>query len=179
MKKAIRPAGATKPAPKGSVTKQSSPKPKATGKPSTSTFMKKASKPGSAPKPAPTQPATNPSAAKPKAMAKSSMKPKPRVAEGQAELIQVVARLAMSAEKLAQAADRLTEAAVRASQAGDRHNQTPKIPDLPRDEAVDLATSQQREMVDAPGLTVPEGTDDTDSKALEENPGIPEPPEDE
>jgi hypothetical protein len=112
-------------------------------------------------------------------MAKSSTKPKPREVEGRAELIQVVARLAMSAEKLAQAADRLTETAVRASQAGDQHNQTSQIPDLPWDEAVDLATSQQREMVDASGLTVPEGADDTDSKALEENPAIPEPPKDE
>lgn len=114
MKKAIRPAGAIKPVPKGSATKQS-PKPKATGKPPTSTFMKKASKPGSVPKPALTWPAANSSAAKPKAMAKSSAKSKPRVAEGQAELIQVVAQLAMSAEKLAQAAERLIEAAVRLS----------------------------------------------------------------
>jgi hypothetical protein len=111
MKKATKPSGATNPAPKGSVTKQSAAKPKATGKPSTSTFMKKASKPDSVPKLASARPTTNPSATKPKAMAKSSPKPKPREAEGQAELIQVVARLAVSAEKLAQAADRLAEVA--------------------------------------------------------------------
>jgi hypothetical protein len=68
--------------------------------------MKKTSKPVSK-TPAKKAPATKQSAAKPKA--KSSAKPKPRKAQGQAELTQVVARLEAIAEKLAQTAERLTQ----------------------------------------------------------------------
>jgi hypothetical protein len=76
--------------------------------------MKKASKP--APKaPAKKAPATKQSAAKPKA--KSSAKPKPRKAQGQAELLPIVERLAQSADRLAQAAERLAEVTVRLSAA--------------------------------------------------------------
>ena len=74
--------------------------------------MKKAIKPAGTTKPAPKRPALRPLAAKPKVMAKSSPKPKSREAQGQAELIHVVAQLAQSAEKLAQAAERLAQAAV-------------------------------------------------------------------
>ena len=77
--------------------------------------MKKAIKPSAAAKPAPKRPAPKRLAAKPKVMAKSSPKPKPKDAQGQAELIQVVARLAMSAETLAQATDRLAEVTARTS----------------------------------------------------------------
>jgi hypothetical protein len=89
--------------------------------------MKKTNKP--APKaPAKKAAATKQSAAKPKA--KSSAKPKPRKAQGQAELLPIVERLAQAAERLAQAAERLTEAttggpAVRAHEATTRQNPAP------------------------------------------------------
>ena len=84
MKKAIKPSAAAKPAPKRPAPKRLAAKPKVMAK----------------------------SSAKPKATAKSSPKPKSREAQGQAELIHVVAQLAQSAEKLAQAAERLAQAAV-------------------------------------------------------------------
>jgi hypothetical protein len=96
MKKAAKPGGATKLAPKGITTKQSAAKSKAK------------------------------SAAAPKATAKSSAKPKPKIVPGQAELVQVVAQLAMSAEKLAQAADRLAEAANGLTEATIRKPHTPE-----------------------------------------------------
>jgi len=130
-------------------------------------------------KPAPKRPAIKPLAAKPKATAKSSAKPNPRKAQDQAELAQVVAQLALSAEKLAQAADRLAEAALRASQAGEQHNQSLETPETPRDETADLATSQQREMVDVPNLTAPETANVGDFTAPGEYPGTPNPPKDE
>ena len=77
--------------------------------------MKKATKPSAAPKLAPKGQAPKLLAAKPKVIAKSSAKPKPRKAQGQDELAQVVAQLAISAERLAQAAERLAEATVRTS----------------------------------------------------------------
>ena len=125
MKKTSKPVPKTT-ARKAAATKQPAAKPKAIAKPSTNTFMKKATKPANAPKLAPTRPATNPSAAKPKAMAKSSTKPKPREAEGQAELAGVVAQLAQSAEKLGQAANRLTEAANGLAEATIRKPHTPE-----------------------------------------------------
>jgi hypothetical protein len=177
MKKAIGPAGAIKPVPKGSAIQQS-PKSKAPEKPSSSTFMKKASKPGSIPKQALTRLATNPSAAKPKITAKSSTTPKPRVAEGQAELVQVVAQLAMSAEKLAQAADRLTEATRQKSQElQERQDETFKT--LSESIAERTASKEHVEVADVPDLIAPEGTNTTDFTALEQYPGIPEPSEDE
>ena len=163
--------------------------------------MKKASKPASASKPAPKQPATKlseraksppigppkrealgsgakPLAAKPKAAAKSSPKPKPRVAEGQAELAQVVAQLALSAEKLAQAADRLAEATVTKLQ--ERHErQDEMLKRLSESITERTASEEHPEVADAPDLTAPEGANATDSTALEEYPGIPEPSEDE
>ena len=102
MKKAIRPAGATKPAPKRPATKTLAAKPKVIAK----------------------------SAAKPKATAKSSPKPKPREIQGQAELLPIVERLAEAAERLALAAERLTDAttggaAARAHEATTQQNPTP------------------------------------------------------
>jgi hypothetical protein len=74
--------------------------------------MKKPNKP--APKtPAKKAPATKQSVAKPKA--KSSAKPKPRKAQDQTELMQVVARLEAVAEKLAQTAERLTQSVAHAA----------------------------------------------------------------
>jgi len=89
--------------------------------------MKKASKPSVVTKPAPIQPAAKPLAAKsnkgisiplktpPKTTAKSPSKPKPKEAQGQAELLPIIERLAQAAERLAQAAERLAEAAARTS----------------------------------------------------------------
>lgn len=74
--------------------------------------MKKTNKP--VPKtPAKKVPATKQSAAKPKAIA--SAKPKPRKAQGRAELTQVVARLEAIAEKLTQTAERLSQSVLPAS----------------------------------------------------------------
>jgi hypothetical protein len=92
--------------------------------------MKKLSKPANTPKPVPKQPATKPLAAKPKVMVKSSPKPKPSEAQGQAELLPIVERLAHAAERLAQAAERLTNAttgdpAARAHEATTRENPAP------------------------------------------------------
>jgi hypothetical protein len=89
MKKAIRPAGATKPAQKGSAIKQSAAKSKV----------------------------------------KPSSKPK-RKAQGQAELLPIIERLAHAAERLAQAAERLTDAttggpAARVHEATTRENPAP------------------------------------------------------
>jgi len=89
--------------------------------------MKKTSKPGpktSARKAS----ATKQSAARPNA--KSPAKPKPRRAQGQAELLPIVERLAQAAERLSQAAERLTDAttgdpAARAHEAMTRQNPTP------------------------------------------------------
>jgi hypothetical protein len=143
--------------------------------------MKKASKP--APKTlAKKAPAIKQSAAKPKA--KSSSKPNPRKAQGQAELLPILERLAQSAERLAQAAERLAQATLPKAQASEQHDETLKTPEPPGDEtaeeeAADLAASQQREMVDAPDLIASEQANTTDSTALEEYPGIPNPPKDE
>ena len=145
--------------------------------------MKKATKPSAAPKLAPKQPASKPLAAKPKVLAKSSVKPKAtaksspkpklREAQGQAELIQVVAQLAQSAEKLAQAAERFIEATLQKAQGSDQHNRTTEPP---RYEAVDSAASQQREL-DAPDLTAPEEAANFTAPSAE--PEIFNPPEDE
>ena len=204
--------------------------------------MKKVSKPSVVIKPTPTQPPAKPLAAKsnkgisiplktpPKATVKSSPKPKPKEAQGQAALLPILERLALSAERLAQAAerravaptpqpsaaapaetadqgqavllpvverlmqstdklaqmtdllaqaaDRLTEATRQKAQTSERHDETLKTPEVPEEEATGLAASHQ-EMVDAPDLIAPDGVNATDSKALEEYPGIPEPSEDE
>jgi hypothetical protein len=58
-------------------------------------------------------PATKQSAAKPKT--KSAAKPKPRKAQGQTELMHVVARLEAITEKLAQTAERLSQSVLPAS----------------------------------------------------------------
>jgi hypothetical protein len=79
--------------------------------------MKKANKPGSPP-----------TARKGSVTKKLSTKPKPRRAQGQAELAQVVAQLAMSAEKLAHAADRLAAATLRNSQTGERQDEAIETP---------------------------------------------------
>jgi hypothetical protein len=60
----------------------------------------------------------------------SAAKPKPKKAQGQAELLPIVERLAQAAERLAQAAERLTEAtigspAARAYEATTRQNPAP------------------------------------------------------
>ena len=204
--------------------------------------MKKVSKPSVVIKPTPTQPPAKPLAAKSnkgisiplripsKATVKSPSKPKPKEAQGQAELLPILERLALNAERLAQAAerlavapapqpsaaapeetadqglavllpvverlmqnaerlahmadllvqatDRLTEATRQKAQASEQHDETLKTPEVPEEEATDLAASHQ-EMVDPPDLIAPDGVNATDSKALEEYPGIPEPSEDE
>jgi hypothetical protein len=87
--------------------------------------MKKTSKP--VPKtPAKKAPAIKQSAAKPKP--KSSVKPKSRNAQGQAELLPIIERLAQAAERLAQAADRLAEAAVPAPTVGQQQHDRPGQP---------------------------------------------------
>jgi hypothetical protein len=138
--------------------------------------MKKTNKP--VPKtPAKKAPATKQLAAKPKA--KPASKPKPRKAQGQAQLAQVVAQLATSAEKLAQAADRLAEATVRKLQEQhERQDQTFKT----LSESIAERTASEEhppEVAGVPDLTTPEGANITDSTALEEYPGMPEPSEDE
>jgi hypothetical protein len=90
--------------------------------------MKKASKPGAARKPAQKAAGTKQSTAKLQTTTQSSAKPKPRRAQGQAELAEVVARLALSAEKLVQAADRLAAATLRNSQTGERQNEPIETP---------------------------------------------------
>lgn len=135
--------------------------------------MKKATKRSDAKKPAPKPSAKN-----------SSTKPKRRKVQGQTELAQVVIQLAMSAEKLAQAVERLADATIRNSQSGERHHETLKTPEPPGDEtaeeeAANLTVSRQREVLDVPDLTAPEGANATDFKKLGEYPGIPDPPKDE
>jgi hypothetical protein len=111
-------------------------------------------------------------------MAKSSPKPKPAKAQGQAELAQVVAQLALSAEKLAQAADRLAEATVTKLQ--ERHERQDEMFKRLSESITERTASEEHpEVADAPDLTAPEGANATDSTALEEYPGIPEPSEDE
>ncbi|MBV8453625.1 MAG: hypothetical protein JOZ29_15340 [Deltaproteobacteria bacterium] len=108
--------------------------------------------------------ATKALAAKPKAMAKLSMKPKPREAEGQAELIQVVAQLALSAEKLAQAADRLTEATLRKSH--ERQDETFKT--LSESIAERTASEEHAEVADVPDSAAPEQPAETAEGAKDE-----------
>jgi hypothetical protein len=87
--------------------------------------MKKTSKP--VPKtPAKKAPAIKQSSAKPKA--KSSVKSKPRKAQGQAELLSIIERLAQAAERLAQAAEWLAEAAVPAQTVGQQQHDCPGQP---------------------------------------------------
>jgi hypothetical protein len=69
------------------------------------TFMKKATKPATAKKPAQQRPVATTKS--------SSAKPRPRAAQGQAQIVLILERLAKSAERLAQAAERLAQAAVR------------------------------------------------------------------
>src|SRR5215472_14598148 len=114
MKKTSKPTPKI-PARQAAATKQPIAKPKATAKPSTSTFMKEASKSGSAPKPPPTRTATNSLApkskatakpsAKPTATTKSSPKPKPRETQGQEELLEIIATI----NHLTQRQDRVIE----------------------------------------------------------------------
>jgi hypothetical protein len=87
--------------------------------------MKKTNKPAPKP-PAKKTPAIKQSAAKPKA--KSSVKSKPRKAQGQAELLPIVERLAQAAERLAQAAERLAEAAVPAPTVSQQQHDRPGQP---------------------------------------------------
>jgi hypothetical protein len=124
--------------------------------------MKKASKPVTAKKPALKAPAMKQS--KPKASARLSPMPKPAKAPvpaklpmpaakpldpsvGQAELAQVVARLARSADKLAQAADRLAASAEKLGSAAG---------------TLAEATRQAAQRQDAPAAMMP-ATEHTDS----------------
>jgi hypothetical protein len=84
--------------------------------------MKKAIKP-SPTKSVQNNPQRSKSSAKTTATKKPSSKPKPRKAQGQAELLQIVERLAQSAERLALAAERLAEVAVRPAQIAERHDE--------------------------------------------------------
>ncbi len=84
--------------------------------------MKKAIKP-SPTKSVQNNPQRSNSSAKTTATKKPSSKPKPRKAQGQAELLQIVERLAQSAERLALAAERLAEVAVRPAQIAERHDE--------------------------------------------------------
>jgi len=143
------------------------------------------------------------------ATTKSSPKPKPRETQGQAELPEIFAtinrltqgqdrvienldmtlnsvnRLAQMVEDLTTIVKQLAEVRIEPSQTGEQHDKTLETPEplgngTVEEEATDLAASQHREMVDASDLTAPpEETNTTDSKALEEYPGIPEPSEDE
>jgi hypothetical protein len=87
--------------------------------------MKKTSKPVSK-TPAKQASATKQSATKPKT--KSSAKSKPRKAQGQAELLPIIERLAQAAERLAQAAERLAEAAVPAPTVSQQQHDRPGQP---------------------------------------------------
>ena len=181
MKKASKSGSAPKPAPTRTATNSYSPKSNATAK----------------------------SPAKPNATTKSSPKPKPRETQGQAELPEIFAtinrltqgqdrvienldmtlnsvnRLAQMVEDLTTSVKQLAEVRIEPSQAGEQHDKTLETPEplgneTVEEEATDLAASQHREIVDASDLTAPtEETNTTDSKALEEYPGIPEPSEDE
>jgi len=147
------------------------------------------------------------SAAKPKA--KSSPKPNPRETQSQAELLEIIVtinrltqrqdrviekldmtlnsvnRLVQMVEDLTTSVKQLAEIRIKPSQAGEQHDKTletsePLGNEAAEEEATDLAASQHREIVDASDLTAPsEEANATDSKALEEYPGIPEPSEDE
>jgi hypothetical protein len=122
--------------------------------------MKKASKPSTAPKSVPKK-----SSAKPITTTKSATKPKPRKAQGQAELAQVAAQLAMNAEKLAQAAERLTLAAEKLTQGVDRladatvwnsqrREQQPDTFKTLSESIADVAASEEHpETADPPDLT--------------------------
>ncbi len=125
--------------------------------------MKKASKLGSATRPAQKPSATKQSSAKSKTANKSSTKPKPKKAEGQAELAQVVAQLAISADKLAQAADRLTQATLGKSHKRDRAFKT-----LSESIADVTASEGHAEVAHAPDSTAsgehPEMPDETEDR---------------
>ena len=181
MKKASKSGSAPKPAPTRTATNSLALKSKATAKPS----------------------------AKPNATTKSSPKPKPRETQGQAELLEILAtinrltqrqdrvienldmtfncvnRLMQMVEDLTTSLKQLAEVRIEPSQAGEQHDEPLETPEplgneTAEEEATDIVASQQREMVDASDLTAPpEETNTTDSKALEEYPGIPEPSEDE
>ncbi len=121
--------------------------------------MKKASKLGSATRPTQKPSATKQSSAKSKTANKSSTKPKPK----KAELAQVVAQLAISAEKLAQAADRLTQATLGKSHKRDRAFKT-----LSESIADVTASEGHAEVAHAPDSTAsgehPEMPDETEDR---------------
>jgi hypothetical protein len=75
--------------------------------------------------------------------------------------------------------DRLVDVTIRSSRVRKQHDQSSETPEPPSHEAVDLTTSQQPELEPSDLTAPPEEANSTDSKALEEYPGIPEPPEDE
>ncbi len=147
--------------------------------------MKKPNKP--IPKtPAKKAPAIKQSAAKPKA--KPASKPKPRKAQGQTELLQVIERLAQSAEKFVQAFDRLARAAERLVDAtvwnSQKREQQGEALGTPRDFASDLPGSEEHpELADPGDLTESEGRVQENSAPDFTVPGaypaIPEPPKDE
>ena len=94
-------------------------------------------------------------------------------------------QLAISIEKLAQSAEQLADVTIRNSQASERREETLKTPKPSRDdetadeEDANLAVSQQREVLDVPDLTAPEGTNATDFKAPGEYPVMLDQPKDE
>ena len=175
MKKARKPSAATKLAPKRPATKPLAAKPKTTAKPAGSDR----STPEYHSQRVTARAHENLRMTKQASATKaSSPKPKPRNVRGQAELTQVVAQLALSAEKLAQAADRLAEATVTKLQ--ERHERQDEMFKRLSESITERTASEEHpEVADAPDLTAPEGANATDSTALEEYPGIPEPSEDE
>jgi hypothetical protein len=94
---------------------------------------------------------------------KLRLRPKPKEAQGQAELVQVVAQLAQSAEKLAQAAERFIEATLQKAQ--ERHYETL---DIPKPAGSETSTPDTLEGPSVADFTVPRA-----------DPGIFNPPEDE
>jgi hypothetical protein len=106
------------------------------------------------------------------------IKSQDRLIENQGKTIDELNGLTRNLANLTDVIDRLVDVTIRSSQVREQHNQSFETPEPPRDEAVDLATSQQPEL-EPPDLTAPEGANATDSKALEEYPGMPEPAEDE
>jgi hypothetical protein len=187
MKKATKPAATTKlipkrPAPKPLAAKpqvataKSSAKPKATAKPS--------------PKPNPREvqgqavllqvvAAINQLILKQDQAVDYLIKSQDRLIENQGKTIHELNGLAQNLANLTDVIDRLVDVTIRSSQVRKQHDQSFETPEPPRGKAVDLATSQQPELEPSDLTAPPEEANSTDSKALEEYPGMPEPPEDE
>jgi hypothetical protein len=169
MKKARKPSAATKLAPKRPATKPLAAKPKTTAKPAGSDR----STPEYHSQRVTARAHENLRMTKQASATKaSSPKPKPRNVRGQAELTQVVAQLALSAEKLAQAADRLTKATLQNSQTAERRDEAVETPNEP---ANDLTASLE------PAEAADGAKDDTfktlsesiaERTASEEHPGV-------